>query len=93
VTIYTFQIVIEKEADGEGYTAYSPTLAGCFRRARTMEQAKENIREAVLKRVESLLAEAEPITQCERLIHIEELSIAVPSPSGAPLAANVIASG
>ena len=27
---YSFQIVIEKEAEDEGYYAYSPTLPGCF---------------------------------------------------------------
>jgi len=27
---YSFQIVIEKEAEHEGYYAYSPTLPGCF---------------------------------------------------------------
>ena len=81
--IYTFQIVIEKEADGEGYTAYSPTLAGCFRRAATIEEAKERIREAARERIESLLAKGEPISQGERLMHVEELSIAVPRVPGA----------
>jgi predicted RNase H-like HicB family nuclease len=73
--LYTFQIVIEKETEGEGYTAYSPTLQGCFRRAATIEEAKKKIREAVRRRVDSLLADGEPISQCEKLIHIEELSI------------------
>jgi hypothetical protein len=27
---YSFQIVIEKEPEDEGYYAYSPTLPGCF---------------------------------------------------------------
>jgi predicted RNase H-like HicB family nuclease len=76
-TLYTFQIVIEKEADGDGYTAYSPTLAGCFRRATTLEDAKQKIREAVRERVESLLARREQISQCDRLMHVEELSIAI----------------
>ncbi len=76
--LYTFQIVIERDAQGEGYTAYSPTLAGCFRRAATIEEAKERIRDAVRERVESLLAEGGQISQCERQLHVEELSIAVP---------------
>jgi predicted RNase H-like HicB family nuclease len=81
--LYTFQIVIETDADGDGYTAYSPTLPGCFRRAGTVEKAKERIREAVRERVEWLLAHGEPISQCEKLMHVEELSIAVPAqPAG-----------
>ena len=27
---YSFQIIIEKEPEDEGYFAYSPTVAGCF---------------------------------------------------------------
>ena len=77
---YTFQIVIEKEAEGDCYTAYSPTLAGCFRRAATVEQVKQNIREALRERLESLLARGEPISQCERLVHVEELSFAIAEP-------------
>src|SRR2546422_10828648 len=30
VKVYTFEIVIEKEEEDEGYLAYSPTPAGCF---------------------------------------------------------------
>ena len=75
--LYTFQIVIERDPEGDGYTAYSPTLAGCFRRAATVEEAKQRIREAVWEHVAALLAKGEKIPQAERLIHVEELSIAV----------------
>ncbi len=75
--LYTFQIVIEKDAEGDGYTAYSPTLAGCFRRAPTIEAAKESVREAVREQLEALLARGEQISQGERLKHLEELSIAI----------------
>ena len=44
---YTFEIVVEKEPEDEGYSAYSPTLPGCFSNGRTIEEAKRNIREAV----------------------------------------------
>ena len=44
---YSFQIVIEKEPEDEGYLAYSPTLRGCFSNGRTVEEAKRNIREAI----------------------------------------------
>ncbi len=44
---YSFEIVIEKEPEDEGYFAYSPTLPGCFSNGRTIEDAKRNIREAV----------------------------------------------
>jgi len=76
--LYTFQIVIEREPHGESYSAYSPTLAGCFRRASTVEEAKRRIREALGERLETLLARGESISQSDRLVHVEELTIAIP---------------
>jgi len=42
---YTFEIVVEKEQEDDGYSAYSPTLPGCFSNGKTIEEAKRNIRE------------------------------------------------
>ena len=62
---YTFEIVIEKEAEDEGYTAYSPTLPGCFSNGKTIEEAKRNIREALQQHIAVLLAHGQPIPQNE----------------------------
>ena len=79
---YSFQIVIEKELEDEGYYAYSPTLPGCFSNGKTIEDAKRNIREAVQQHLESLRAHAQLIPQDERVVHVEELTVGVPeSPS------------
>jgi len=75
---YTFEIVIEKEREDEGYSVYSPTLPGCFSNGKTMEEAKLNIREAVEQHIASLRAHGRPIPQNERLVHVEELSVGVP---------------
>jgi predicted RNase H-like HicB family nuclease len=32
---YSFEIVIEKEPEDEGYSAYNPSLPGCFSNGRT----------------------------------------------------------
>ena len=52
---YTFEVVVEKEPEDEGYSAYSPTLPGCFSNGRTIEEAKRNIREAVQSHLASLI--------------------------------------
>jgi len=75
---YSFQIVIEKEPQDEGYYAYSPTLPGCFSNGRTIEEAKRNIRTAIEQHLAALLARAEPIPQSENLVHVEELTVGVP---------------
>lgn len=75
---YSFQIVIEKEPEDEGYLAYTPTLPGCFSNGRTIEDAKRNIRGAVEQHIASLLAHAQPVPQHESLVHVEELSVGIP---------------
>lgn len=75
---YSFEIVIEKEPEDEGYLAYSPSLAGCFSNGRTIEEAKRNIREAVQSHLASLLAHSQPIPQQENMVHVEELTVGVP---------------
>lgn len=78
VQFYSFEIVIEKEAEDEGYYAWSPSLPGCFSNGRTIEDAKRNMRTAVTQHVTALLARGEAIPQNERLVHVEELAIGIP---------------
>jgi predicted RNase H-like HicB family nuclease len=75
---YSFQIVIEKEPEDEGYYAYSPTLPGCFSNGKTIEAARRNIREAIEQHMASLMAHTQPIPQDDRLVHVEELTVGVP---------------
>lgn len=65
---FSFEIVIEKEPEDEGYFAYSPTLPGCFSNGVTVEQAKRNIREAIAQHVDSLIAQGGIIPQSDRIV-------------------------
>ena len=75
---YSFQILIEKEPEDPGYFAYSPTLPGCFSNGETIEETRRNMREAIELHMASLLARGEPVTQDDRLVHVEELSVGMP---------------
>jgi len=75
---YTFEIVIEKEAEDEGYSAYSPTLPGSFSNGRSVEEAKQNIRDAIEQHLQSLLAHGQPVPQSGKRVHVEELTVGVP---------------
>jgi len=75
---HTFEIVIEKEDDGQGYYAYSPTLPGCFSNGPTIEDCRKNIREAIVLHIESLAKRSQKIPQAEKLVHVEEISIGLP---------------
>jgi predicted RNase H-like HicB family nuclease len=77
MTFYTFEILVE-ESEDEGYSAYSPTLQGCFSNGKTIAEAKRNIREAIQQHIASLLAHGVAIPQNEKLVHVEELIVGVP---------------
>jgi antitoxin HicB len=58
---YNFEIVIEKEAEDEGYSGYSPGLPGCFSNGRSIDEARRNMREAIQQHVASLIAHGDPV--------------------------------
>ena len=76
---YSFELIVEKEPEDEGYLAYSPTLPGCVSNGRTLEEARRNIREAIQCHLETLRAKGQAIPQHENLVHVEELSVGLPS--------------
>ena len=78
MTFYTFEIVLQKEPEDAGYLAYIPTLPGCLSNGRTIEEAKHNLREAIQQHIQVLLAHGQPIPKNEYLVHVEELTVAVP---------------
>ena len=75
---YSFQITIEKEPEDEGYFAYSPTVPGCFSNGKTIEETKRNIRQAVEQHLTSMVMHGQAVPQNDRLVHVEELTVAVP---------------
>ena len=75
---YSFQIIIEKEPEDEGYFAYSSTVAGCFSNGKTIEEARRNIREAVEQHMASLIEHSQRVPQDDRLVHVEELTVGIP---------------
>ena len=64
---FSFEIVIEKEPEEEGYFAYSPTIPGCFSNGKSIEQAKRNMREAIAQHLESLRAHSEALS-CQKAL-------------------------
>lgn len=76
---YTFEIVIEEEAEDAGYFPYSPTLPGCFSNGPTIEETRRNMREAIQQHLEVLIAHADTVPQSETVVHVEELTVGVPA--------------
>ena len=55
-----FKIVLMPDPKG-GYVVSCPALPGCYSQGDTIEEARENIREAVLLCIEDMQAHDEPI--------------------------------
>jgi predicted RNase H-like HicB family nuclease len=72
---FSFEVVIEKETEDEGYYAWSPTLPGCFSNGRSIEEAKRNMRVGVTQHVTVLLDHGDPVPQNERLVYVKEMAI------------------
>jgi len=55
-----FKVVLEPDPDG-GYVVACPTLPGCYSQGDTLDEALENIREAIELCLEDMLANKEPL--------------------------------
>ncbi|KCZ70735.1 hypothetical protein ANME2D_02759 [Candidatus Methanoperedens nitroreducens] len=49
-----FKVVLEKDEEVGGYVVSCPSLPGCFSQGETVEEALENIKEAIQACLESL---------------------------------------
>jgi len=76
---YSFEIVIEKEAEDSGYFAWSPALPGCLSQGGTIDEARRNMREAMTQHVAALIAHGEAVPQNGHRVQVEEVSIEVPA--------------
>jgi predicted RNase H-like HicB family nuclease len=57
---FTYTVVLEREDDG-GYHAFCPALKGCHSQGDTLEEAMENIREAISLVIETLMEDGENV--------------------------------
>ena len=73
---YTYRIIVEPD-DG-GYHAYVPALSGCHTWGKTIDEAREMIRDAIDVYLRSLIADGEPIPEDMGM----ELFETVPVPKG-----------
>jgi len=73
MSTHRYTVILEREADG-GYHVFCPTLPGCHSEGDTLDEAVENIREAIGLYVESLAAHGEPVPREDLLIKSVEVA-------------------
>lgn len=67
VASFQYTVILEREPDG-GYHVFCPALKGCPSQGDTLDQAQQNIEEAIAAYLESLKAHGEPIPPEDILI-------------------------
>lgn len=63
--IYSYSVFYDADPDG-GYVVFAPALPGCHSQGETLEEAEQNIKEAIELYLESLAKHREPIPQESR---------------------------
>ncbi len=71
---YHYTTILEREADG-GFHAYCPALKGCHSQGDSLDEAVDNIREAIEVYLESVTDHGEPIPQEDVLIKPVEVPL------------------
>lgn len=71
---YRYTTIIERQPDG-GYHIFCPTLPGCRTEGDTLEEALENIKEAIEVYIESLKAHGEEIPFEDLMIKSLEVTL------------------
>ncbi len=71
---YRYTIILDREPDG-GFHAYCPALKGCHSQGETLDEATDNIREAIEAYLERVTAHGEPIPREDLLIKPLEVAI------------------
>lgn len=73
MTTYRYTIILERQPGG-GFHAYCPTLKGCHSQGDSLDEAIDNIREAIDIYLESVEAHGEPIPKEDILITPVEIA-------------------
>lgn len=57
---YNYKVILEPDETG-GYVIICPSLPGCYSQGETVQEALDNIKEAILLCLEDLIADGEEI--------------------------------
>jgi predicted RNase H-like HicB family nuclease len=76
---YSYHISLIPDEEG-GYTVVVPLLAGCISHGDTIEEATQNVQEAIQLHLENLAAHDEPIPLENESLHVFTTTVQVSPP-------------
>ena len=74
MTTHRYTVILEREPDG-GFHVLCPALPGCHSQGDTLDEAMQNMREAIEVYLESLAAHGEPLPREDMLFAPVEVSV------------------
>jgi predicted RNase H-like HicB family nuclease len=63
--VYDFKVLLEPDEETGGYVVSCPSLPGCYTQGDTIDEALENIKEAILLCLEDIQAQKRTVLQRE----------------------------
>ena len=68
VKAYDFTVLLETDDEEGGYVVSCPSLPGCYSQGATINEALENIKEAIQVCLEDIQAQNEPIPEMSKTL-------------------------
>jgi len=68
VKVYDFKVLLEPDKETGGYVVSCPSLPGCYTQGDTVDEALDNIKEAILLCLEDMQAQNKPIPDVSRTL-------------------------
>jgi predicted RNase H-like HicB family nuclease len=74
--VYDFKVILEPDEEAGGYVISCPALPGCYSQGDTIDEALENIKEAIQLCLEDMQAQDQPIPDMSRTL-VSSVAVAV----------------
>lgn len=74
--VYDFKVLLDPDEEMGGYVISCPALPGCYTQGDTIDEALENIREAILLCLEDMLAQNQPVPDMSKTL-ISSVAVAL----------------
>ena len=74
--VYDFKVILEPDEEAGGYVISCLALPGCYSQGDTIDEALENIKEAILLCLEDMQAQDQPIPDMSRTL-VSSVAVAV----------------
>ena len=74
--VYDFKVLLEPDDETGGYVISCPSLPGCYSQGDTIDEALENVKEAILLCLEDMQAQDQPIPDMSRIL-VSSVAVAV----------------